>query len=714
MLLKVNGKKHRIDSGKSKDIVLSAVNNLYFNSFMKLYFSLQKSNIYKIILLDIGLNENNKHILKQTDVNVINFNKEFEALDKIIGCEYFNNIKTYAFKPYLLKNFHNKIDLDLKYNYNILYIDAGIYINKSLNDVFDIINREDIFCIDHSSEMKTGNIEYNNKYSFKFGDCMLANMLPPPVYKLLKKKYPINYEGLTNQYIKAGFFGYKFNGKYQYIINDMLRFYIDTKIGIIPLNIEEEKKLSQNIKNILLKTYDTYIFYNNNKNKSFYKYLEKYLDKKQDKKYYTTRWLSHRHEQTILSYLISSNKIKVHRSAEYLITSFQKCDFIKYIYFQAVFLLGRKEEIIDLEQINKEYIYNLSKMNISDKINDYFNTCYIIFNINKYNLNRKIFSKNDVLYHKYNEIIKKHNFDINYFTDKLFYNLLINWNNKSMSGHKKILIRKDEKHCVLHRNNIEEENILNLIPDNGKKLFIMGNGPSLKEIMDNTIYLNILKQNVTFGLNAAYKAYEKYSFYPTYFGCFDSIVCKHHSKEFEKLILNSPIKKFFFINIDQNKKPIFTDPKILNHPKFVNINFISRTSEEKKRVDVLSYSYSHFIDMLTTGTNVVQCGILEGHKKIYLLGCDCNYEEIIDGAKLEKNTLKMIKTPSKNNNYWIDDYQEEGDVFNIPNVKGCQMPAWKRLNDTIKHLGLNVKIFNCSPISKIEYFDRILFSNIDS
>ena len=48
--------------------------------------------------------------------------------------------------------------------------------------------------------------------------------------------------------------------------------------------------------------------------------------------------------------------------------------------------------------------------------------------------------------------------------------------------------------------------------------------------------LNILRNNHTFGLNAAYRAYEKYNFYPTYFGCFDYKVCEYHKKNFSKLI----------------------------------------------------------------------------------------------------------------------------------------------------------------------------------
>jgi hypothetical protein len=81
-----------------------------------------------------------------------------------------------------------------------------------------------------------------------------------------------------------------------------------------------------------------------------------------------------------------------------------------------------------------------------------------------------------------------------------------------------------------------------------KILFVMGNGPSLKEVMDNPEYIQILKKNSTFGLNAAYRMYDKYNFYPNYFGCFDYVVNESHKEAFQNLVLsNNKIEKFFFI-----------------------------------------------------------------------------------------------------------------------------------------------------------------------
>jgi len=689
----------------SKNIILTASDENFFDSFIKLVLSLKKTEIYKILLLDIGLNDNNKNFIKKIEiVSLISFEKEFSELDREIGCEYFKNKNTYGFKPYLLKNFYKNISLEDGVTYNILYVDSGIYANKPFNDIFDIIEKEDIFCIDHNSEMDYGNIEKKRNLKLNYGGCMLSNILPPLIYEKLNKKVPINLAGLTKQYIKAGFFGYKFKGKYQKIIDDNLKLFKNTLIGIFPVSENSEI-------NHLLK--DVYLF-QNIKEKYYENLLNEYLNENKYIKFFSTKYSTHRFDQTILSYLINANEITHKDSDKYITTSYQKTHFIKYIYFHALFLLKRKDEIEDLIDIDYENDYNLSDMNISENLNLYFSQQYVNIFCEKYNMKRKYFSEDDILYDKYNYILKIHDIKIDVFTDKLYYNLMINWCNQKNNTHKKILLKTDKKYALLHRNNIIKKSgqIINLIKKEDKKLFIMGNGPSLKEIMNNKEYLNFLRKNTTFGLNAAYRAYEKYNFYPNFFGCFDSKVCKYHSKEFENLILDSPIQKFFFINRDVNGDKIFTDPKIINHEKFVDINFILRKNEEKKLINILSYNYSYFVDMLTSGTNAVQCGLIEGYKEIYLLGCDCNYVEIIEGADLKKNSLIMRETPKKNINYWIDDYQQKGDIFNLPNVQGCQLPAWKRLNDTLNHLKIKVKIFNCSNISKIDYFEKIDFSHL--
>ncbi len=229
-----------------------------------------------------------------------------------------------------------------------------------------------------------------------------------------------------------------------------------------------------------------------------------------------------------------------------------------------------------------------------------------------------------------------------------------------------------------------------------KTLFILGNGPSLKDIN-----FNLLKGYDTFGLNAAYRGYEKIKFWPTYYGCFDFIVCNSHKEQFSKLVENSSIKKFFFL-----EKKYFSQ-NIQKNPKFQLINFKSYNANNKIAKDFINY-----FDAGCTGANAVQCGIIMGYTKFILLGCDCSYSDNIDGRKVvsENNYkfAKMDKTPSHNPNYWFDDYQRAGDEFNIPNGGKSHLTYWTRMGQLIKdHKG--IEIVNCCMNSKITCFKKIPF-----
>ena len=111
--------------------------------------------------------------------------------------------------------------------------------------------------------------------------------------------------------------------------------------------------------------------------------------------------------------------------------------------------------------------------------------------------------------------------------------------------------------------------------NDNKILFIMGNGPSLGEVMNNPDNLQFIKQHHTFGLNAAYRAYEKYDFWPTYFGCFDYLVNESHKDNFSKLVLtDNNIKEFYFIGSASQKQNLFNQ-NVVSNPKFKKFNFIT-------------------------------------------------------------------------------------------------------------------------------------------
>lgn len=238
-------------------------------------------------------------------------------------------------------------------------------------------------------------------------------------------------------------------------------------------------------------------------------------------------------------------------------------------------------------------------------------------------------------------------------------------------------------------------------------LFVLGNGPSLGEIMNNPDYLNLLKKRDTFALNSSYRAFKEYNFYPTYFGCFDYIVNESHKQEFEKLVLeNNSIKKFYFIGNIIKKQKMY-HPKVYNSPRFQKFNFINTHNPK------FTKNINKFENFGSSGANASQVGLILGYKNIILLGCDCNYVEKVEGVesydKKKKHKLVLTKNIDNNPNYWFNDYQIKGDKFNLPQTKNIQLKSWENLK---KLAPKNIIIMNGSMISKIPYFPKTSFKTI--
>ena len=120
---------------------------------------------------------------------------------------------------------------------------------------------------------------------------------------------------------------------------------------------------------------------------------------------------------------------------------------------------------------------------------------------------------------------------------------------------------------------------------NDKILFIMGNGSSLSDVMNDPKKLQVLRDNHTFGLNDAYSTYEKYNFYPTYFGCFDYDVNESRKEAFENLVLtDNLIQEFYLIGNNDDNKQSFFDQKVQDNKKFIKLNFIDIPVENYKGI----------------------------------------------------------------------------------------------------------------------------------
>lgn len=208
----------------------------------------------------------------------------------------------------------------------------------------------------------------------------------------------------------------------------------------------------------------------------------------------------------------------------------------------------------------------------------------------------------------------------------------------------------------------------------------MCNGPSLNEVNIPSLF-----EHDVIGMNGAYRFYQKENCWPKYFGCFDTRVTENHEKNFLTLINTSPIERLFLLK------------RISLSPKLTTLKLHGSIGDFSTKFETFGYGGN-------TGANCCQVGICLGYKKIILLGADCNYIEVVNGAKVDGNALVMESTPASNPNYFFNHYQQKGDEYNYPQADRFHIPAWKALSNFAHKIG--VDIVNCSQGSKLECFRR--------
>ena len=222
-------------------------------------------------------------------------------------------------------------------------------------------------------------------------------------------------------------------------------------------------------------------------------------------------------------------------------------------------------------------------------------------------------------------------------------------------------------------------------------LVVMGNGPSLKDID-----FELLKKADTFGLNSAYRAYERMNWWPTYHGCFDYVVNDSHRESFTSLIEgDNPIEKFFYLRN-------FTES-----PRLQVVKLIPFRTSNKWNNSILDFD--NFNDGGNSGVNASQVGICMGYKRIILVGVDCNYVEHVDGVDITSDGRMEVSGEIKSNpNYWFDDYQQVGDRFNIPQEKTFHFIPWNEF--AVKARKNGIEVINCSTKTKLQCFKRMELS----
>ena len=189
------------------------------------------------------------------------------------------------------------------------------------------------------------------------------------------------------------------------------------------------------------------------------------------------------------------------------------------------------------------------------------------------------------------------------------------------------------------------------------EIYVIGNGKSLKDFD-----FNFLKDKEWIGLCVAFRHWDELGFYPTHYVCVDNVVCKHHVNKIKEMIINKKCKSFLLC-----ASIIEHFPTIRNYN---NVYFIQQFKQTQKS------PFRNLIDYCS-GTSAVCFAYIMDKKKIHMLGMDCDYVEFLPECVKQKNgSLKIIKTPKENPNYYFNSYQRKGDFYNPPNTERVHKQSW--------------------------------------
>lgn len=194
-----------------------------------------------------------------------------------------------------------------------------------------------------------------------------------------------------------------------------------------------------------------------------------------------------------------------------------------------------------------------------------------------------------------------------------------------------------------------------------KSTVIIGNGPSLKDFDFKKIDRE--KYNVI-GCCLAFRYWDKIDWYPDIYVNADEVVMKNPE------VVDFIKRKKCKTHIVSNKlKEVWKD-----YPKDGTILFI----EDMMCIPNTCFKY---VKDLCSGTACLITS-MDISLDISILGMDNDYVEFIpECKKLPENekgviTLEITETPEHNPNYFFNDYQRKGDIYNVPRCEKVHKMSW--------------------------------------
>jgi hypothetical protein len=215
----------------------------------------------------------------------------------------------------------------------------------------------------------------------------------------------------------------------------------------------------------------------------------------------------------------------------------------------------------------------------------------------------------------------------------------------------------------------------------GKRCFIIANGPSLL----NT-NLDILENEITFGVNRIYLQFDKTSFRPTYYLAVNELILEQFSSE----ISNLPFPKF----LNWNRRSYFNcqDPDLI---------FL------KSKLVIKDFFQTDLSQPMVFGATVtfvaLQLAYYMGFKKVILLGLDHNYKEKGIPSKTE------TRVDDKDQSHFHSNYFPKGYKWQLPDLMRSEI-EYQLAKDKFEENGR--EIIDATIDGKCQVFRKIPYQSL--
>lgn len=218
-----------------------------------------------------------------------------------------------------------------------------------------------------------------------------------------------------------------------------------------------------------------------------------------------------------------------------------------------------------------------------------------------------------------------------------------------------------------------------------KTAIVLCNGPSLREVD-----LRALPAMATFGMNVAYRHWDRIGWYPTHYACLDEVVGLHHAPAIGAMIERDGARAPSMFLLRDN---------LIRH-----LGATGRRSNVINYDDAVERVPALVRQPVTTGSHTLIWALTLGYSRIALFGADCNYVEVVAGAEFVEETVLRIARAAENPNYYFDDYQQPGDRYNLPNIGGeTHMRSWRVAAAVAAER--DAQVYNMAPASRCDAFD---------